>query len=199
MTTFALIVNETATELPADSRAVTSNRLRAVLDALDAGNVSRGTWARLTTGMSSEERTYGRRIVSTLQKARYRSEVEVAFREGALWARRPALELDDDNLETRYDTVRRVGASKSPADHVRDVVQHTAPPAHEPEGDPAGDGMQTEAEDLADFADKFRSIPGDMTDRTRGAAKLMGITPARAIRLRTLAAKNGLLAGVGVS
>ena len=199
MTTFALSVIDTATELPADIRAVASTRLRAVLDALDAGNVSRGTWARLTTGMSSEERTYGRRIVSTLQKARYRSEVEVAFREGALWARRPALELDDDNLETRGPVVYSTPPTFSAAHSSPDTVIGPISPALAPEGDPAGDGMQTEAEDLADFADKFRSIPGDMTDRTRGAAKLMGITPARAIRLRTLAAKNGLLAGVGVS
>lgn len=191
----AFTVLDTAEEIdPHGGRGSTLERVRALLDVLTENRVPRGTWAKVLSGDNA------RGVATSLQKSQFRSELEVALRGQDLWVRQPPEPPPADEPRTvrpawrrtpdAPESALRTGASKTPADHVRDVV------AAAPAGDPAGDGMLTEDEDLADFADKFRSIPGDMTDRTRGAAKLMGITPARAIRLRTLAAKAGLLAGV---
>lgn len=187
----AFTVLDTAEEIdPHGGRGSTLERVRALIDVLTENAVPRGTWAKVLSGDNA------RGVATSLQKSQFRSELEVALRGQDLWVRQPPEPPPADEpgegqpVPLAAVAAARTGASKTPADHVRDVVA-AAPP-----GDPAGDGMLTEDEDLADFADKFRSIPGDMTDRTRGAAKLMGITPARAIRLRTLAAKAGLLAGV---
>lgn len=63
-----------------------------------------------------------------------------------------------------------------------------------PEGDPSVDGMVVLDDDVADFVDKWRSLPiRDVALRTRRVAGLMGLSYSAVIRLRRAAVSAGVL------
>lgn len=202
MTVPKLAVIETASELP--GRAVPHDRLLAVLDALDRADVPTGVWAKVFDGPGPGARAEATRIVSTLQKNAYRSEIEVALRGNAVWVRRPEPVVEapaaDPGPAPAVETTVTIdwGTPWLTPDPLETDEHDQAPDDDDLEapGSAEPDGMRTEAEDLEDFVDAFRSTPGDLFARTRAASKLMGIPYERAIRLRTAAGKAGLLRGV---